>query len=134
MPSRSEHVDELIERTPDWRGSTLAALRELIHDADPQIVEDVKWRRPSNPLGSAVFEHDGIVCVGVILKERVRLSFMEGSKLPDPKGLYNAQLNGKSRGIDFREGDVFDAPALKDLVRAGVALNLAKERPARKKK
>ena len=105
MPSRSELIDEMIAKTPDWRGRKLAMLREIVHAADPDITEDVKWRRPANPIGSAVFEHDGIVCVGVILKERVRLSFMEGASLPDPQGLFNAQLNGKSRAIDFYEGD-----------------------------
>lgn len=128
MPDRSESIDEMIAATPDWRAQTLAHLRELVHEADPDIAEDVKWRRPSNPLGSATFEHNGIVCVGVLLKERVRLSFFEGSKLPDPKGLYNAQLNGKSRAIDFHEGEEIDEAAVVALVRAGVELNLAKGR------
>jgi len=133
MPSRNEGIDEMIAKTSGWRGETLAALREIVHDADPEIVEEVKWRRPSNPMGSAVFEHDGIVCLGVILKERVRLSFGEGSKLPDPKGLFNAQLNGKSRAIDFYEGADLDRDALVALVRAGIALNAAKPRAGRKK-
>lgn len=128
MPDRSESIDEMIAATPDWRAQTLAHLRELVHEADPDIAEDVKWRRPSNPPGSATFEHNGIVCVGVLLKERVRLSFFEGSKLPDPKGLYNAQLNGKSRAIDFHEGEEIDEAAVVALVRAGVELNLAKGR------
>jgi hypothetical protein len=133
MPSRSELIDDMIAMTPDWRGATLARLREVIHAADPDIVEDVKWRRPANPIGSAVFEHDGIVCFGVILKERVRLGFWEGAKLPDPHGLYNAQLEGnKSRAIDFREGDDLRVSALTALIRAGVEHNLTKARPARK--
>jgi len=110
-------------------------LREVIHAADPDIVEDVKWIRPANPIGSAVFEHDGIVCVGVILKERVRLGFWEGAKLPDPQGLYNAQLEGnKSRAIDFHEGDDLSVSALTALIRAGVEHNLTKAKPAREKK
>ena len=87
MLSRSELIDDMITRSPDWRGETLARLREVIHTADPDIVEDVKWRRPANPIGSAVFEHNGIVCVGVILKERVRLVLWEGTSLPDPDEL-----------------------------------------------
>ncbi len=134
MPTRSELIDEMIAKTADWRGETLAKLREVIHVADPEIVEDVRWRRPANPIGSAVFEHDGIVCIGVILKERVRLGFWEGASLPDPEGLYNAQLEGsKSRAIDFREGDELREDALVTLIRAGVALNLAKAKSARKR-
>jgi hypothetical protein len=126
---RTGPVDELIAKTPDWRGAALAKLRKIVHDADPRIAEDVKWRRPSNPLGSAVWEHEGMVCVGIILKERVRLAFSAGASLPDPKRLFNAQLLGRSRAIDVSEGDVLDQPALKALVRAGVAHNLAKARP-----
>lgn len=134
MPSRSELIDEMIAKTPDWRGETLAQLRQVIHAADPDIVEDVKWRRPANPAGSAVFEHNGIVCVGVVLKERVRLSFMEGASLPDPHGLYNAQLEGnKSRAIDFYEGVALPGADLTALIHAGVERNLAKAKPARKK-
>jgi hypothetical protein len=134
MASRSELIDDMIAKTPDWRGATLARLREVIHAADPDIVEDVKWRRPSNPIGSAVFEHAGIVCVGIVLKERVRLSFFDGAQLPDPQGLYNAQLEGKSRGIDFHEGEDLRESALTALIRAGVEHNLAKAKPAGKKK
>lgn len=131
MPERSELVDQLIASATGWRGEMLARLRDVVHAADPDIVEDVKWRRPSNPAGSATFAHNGIVCVGVILKERVRISFMQGSALPDPRGLYNAQLEGKSRAIDFREGDGIDEAALIDIIRAGVALNVAKAKRAR---
>jgi hypothetical protein len=134
MLTRSELIDEMIVKTPDWRGDILAKLREVIHIADPDIVEDVRWRRPTNPIGSAVFEHDGIVCIGVILKERVRLGFWEGASLPDPDGLYNAQLDGgKSRAIDFREGDELREDALVTLIHAGVERNLAKGKPARKR-
>jgi hypothetical protein len=108
-------------------------LREIIHAADPDIVEDVKWKRPANPIGSAVFEHDGIVCIKVILKERVRLGFWEGASLPDPQRLYNAQLaGGKSRAIDFHKGDDLREGALTALIRAAVEHNLAKVKPARK--
>ena len=125
----SELIDDMIAKTPDWRGATLAKLRKIIHDADPDITEEVKWRRPSNPMGVAVFEHNGIVCFGGILKERVRLTLVAGSSLPDPQKLYNAMLNGKSRAIDFYEGDKLNDTAIKALVRAGVEKNLAKMKP-----
>ena len=94
----------------------------------------MKWRRPANPIGSAVFEHKGIVCIVVILKERVRFGFWEGASLPDPHGLYNAPLEGnKSRAIDFYEGDDLEEGELTPLIRAGVERNLAKVKPVRKK-
>jgi hypothetical protein len=131
MPGRSELIDELIAKTPDWRGATLAKLRKIVHAADPEITEEVKWRRPANPMGAAVWEHNGMVCIGVILKERVRLTLVAGASLPDPQNLFNAMLNGKSRAVDVYEGDRLEEAALKDLIRAGVELNLAKARPAK---
>jgi hypothetical protein len=132
---RSGPVDQMIARTSDWRGSTLAKLRKIVHDADPEIEEDVKWKRPGNPLGSPVWTHDSVVCIGVILKERIRLSFPAGSSLPDPRKLFNAQLLGKSRAIDFWQREKLDDRAVKALVKAAVAHNLAKarggKRPAR---
>jgi hypothetical protein len=119
-------VDEQIAKTPDWRGATLAKLRRIVHNADPEIEEDVKWKRPSNPLGSPVWTHHGVVCIGVILKERIRLSFPAGSSLPDPTKLFNAQLLGKSRAIDVWKGEELDHRALKAIIRAGVEHNLAK--------
>ena len=127
--TRAGPVDELTAKTSGWRGAMLAKLRKIIHDADPEIGEDVKWKRPSNPLGSAVWSHDGIVCIGIILKERVRLSFAAGSSLPDPKHLFNAQLLGRSRAIDFAHDEQLDESALKAMVKAAVAHNLAKTRP-----
>jgi hypothetical protein len=126
--TRAGPVDELIAKTPDWRGKMLAKLRTIVRDADPEIAEDVKWKRPSNPLGSAVWSHDGMVCVGIILKERVRLAFSAGSGLPDPKKLFNAQLLGKSRAIDVSQNEKLDERALKAIVKAAVAHNLAKKR------
>jgi hypothetical protein len=120
MPSRSPDVDAIIEATPDERGAILAKLRELVHAADPAIVEAAKWRKPSNPLGAAVFEHDGIVCILIPLKGRVRISFASGASLPDPKKLFNAQLNGISRAIDFPVGGKIHAAGVKALVRAAV--------------
>ena len=120
MPGPSRDVDAIIDAIPDERGVILAKLRDIIHAADPEIVEVVKWRKPSSPLGAAVFEHDGIVCILIPLKGRVRISFVEGAFLPDPKKLFNAQLNGKSRAIDFPVGVKIDAASVKALVRAGV--------------
>ncbi len=129
--TRAGPVDELIAKTPDWRGAMLAKLRKIVRDADPEIAEDVKWRRPSNPLGSAVWSHDGMVCVGIILKERVRLSFSAGSSLPDPKKLFNAQLLGRSRAIDVSQNEKLDERAPKAIVKAAGGHNLAKTRPAK---
>ena len=129
--TRAGPVDELIAKTPGWRGAMLAKLRKIVRGADPEIAEDVKWKRPSNPLGAAVWSHDGMVCVGIILKERVRLSFSAGSSLPDPKKLFNAQLLGKSRAIDLTENEKLDESALKAIVKAAVGHNLAKARPAK---
>src|SRR5260221_12019942 len=122
-------VDELIAMTPDWRGATLATLRKIVRDADPATVEGVKWRRPSNPHGLAVWEAHGVVCIGIVLKERVRLSFVAGSSLADPARLFDAQLNGKSRAIDFWQDTEIDRRALTALVRSAVARNLAKAGP-----
>ena len=131
MKKSSGPADELIAKTPDWRVATLATLREIVRDADPAMVEEVKWRRPSNPNGSAVWEHHGIVCIGIILKERVRLSFVAGSSLADPTKLFDAQLNGKSRAIDFSQDSEITRRALTALIRSAVAHNLAKTGPAR---
>ena len=127
---RSAAVDDLIAQTPGWRGAAIARLRELIRAADPDIVENVKWRKPSNPQGVAVWEHNGIVCAAILLKGRVRLSFFAGASLPDPAHLFNAQLAGKSRAIDFYESDPLNEPALKALARAGVERNLSKAKSA----
>jgi hypothetical protein len=133
MPNASRPIDDMIAKTSDWRGETLGRLRAIVLDADPEMTEDVKWRRPSNPMGSAVWEHNGIVCIGILLKERVRLTLNAGASLPDPKGLFNAQLEGKSRAIDYREGDRLNASALKALIRAGVKHNLAKAKAKAKR-
>ncbi len=132
MPKKTG-VDELVAKTPGWRGATLARLRKIVHEADPEIAEDVKWRRPSNPNGAAVFSRDGMVCVGIVLKERVRLSFAAGASLPDPKKLFNAQLLGKSRAIDFADGEKLDERALKALVRAGVDRNRTKAKTVKRR-
>ena len=134
MPKRNELIDEMIAKTPDWRGTTLAKLRKVIHAADPEIVEEMKWQRPGNPMGAAVWEHNGMVCLGVILKERVRLTMVAGANLPDPQKLFNAMLNGKSRAIDIYEGGKLNEVALKALIKAGVEQNIDKVKPAKARK
>jgi hypothetical protein len=130
MPTHNTVIDEIIENTPGRRGEMMKLLRRLIHEADPDIVEENKWKRPSNSLGTPTFEHNGIVCMVMALKGRVRLTMNDGAALPDPKHLYNAMLNGKSRAIDFPEGSTIDEAAVKAIIRAGVEMQLAK--PAKK--
>ena len=122
----------------DWRGETLARVRALIKQADPEVVEEVKWRKPSNPAGVPVWSHDGIICTGETYKDKVKLTFAKGAALLDPSGLFNSSLDGNlRRAIDIREGDKIDEKALKALIRAAVALNTSARtaaRPARSPK
>jgi len=123
-PSPSALIDARIASLSDWRGETLARVRQLIKEADAQVVEEVKWRKPSNPMGVPVWQHDGIICTGETYKDKVKLTFAKGAALDDPSGLFNSSLDGNvRRAIDFREGDKIDAKALKALIRAAVALN-----------
>ena len=116
----------------DWRGKLLKGIRTLIHEADPEVIEEVKWRKPSNPNGVPVWEHDGIVCTGETYNAAVKLTFANGAALLDPDGVFNASLDGNQRrAIDIHEGDKVDATAFKALVRAAVKLNTDK---AKKKK
>ena len=127
--SPSELIEAQIAQLDDWRGAMLARLRALIREADPEIVEQVKWRKPSNPSGVPVWEHDGIVTTGETYRDKVKLTFASGASLADPAGLFNASLEGSTRrAIDFREDDRIDEEALKALVREAVALNEAKKR------
>ena len=126
--SSSSLIDERIEKMADWRGAMLARLRAVIRKADPDMVEEVKWRKPSNPLGVPVWEHAGIVCTGETYKDKVKLTFAYGASVNDPSGLFNASLDGGTRrAIDFREGDRVDEAALKALVRAAVDLSMSKK-------
>jgi hypothetical protein len=125
-------IDARIKAMGDWRGATLARMRALIKAADPDIVEEVKWRKPSNPNGVPVWEHDGIVCTGETYKAAVKLTFANGAALLDPDGVFNASLDGNQRrAIDIHEGETIDEKAFKALVRAAVAHNVEK---AKKKK
>jgi hypothetical protein len=123
--SPSQLIDARIKEPGDWRGKMLARVRRLIREADPEVVEEVKWRKPSNSmLGVPVWEHAGIICTGETYKSVVKLTFARGASLEDPSGLFNASLDGNvRRAIDFHEGDKIDEKALKALIRAAVALN-----------
>jgi hypothetical protein len=136
-PSPSHLIDARIKSLGDWRGEALARVRGLIREADREVVEEVKWRKPSNPAGVPVWEHDGIICTGETYKDKVKLTFANGAALADPSGLFNSSLDGNvRRAIDIHEGDKIDGAALKALVRAAVALNMPKRaaRPVRAQK
>ena len=121
-------IDAKLAGLGDWRGETLARLRALIHEADPEVEETVKWRKASNPLGVPVWEHAGIICTGELYKDKVKLTFMYGASLDDPAGLFNAGLDGGTRrAIDLREGETVEAEAFRALIRAAVALNVVKK-------
>lgn len=124
MKSASAFIDEKIKGLADWRGKTLAKVRAIIHEADPEIVEEWKWVKPTNP-GTPVFSHGGIVCTGETYKNVVKMTFAKGAALEDPSGVFNSSLDGNvRRAIDIHEGDKLDEAALKNLIRAAVALNL----------
>lgn len=111
----------------DWRGRLLERLRGVITSADPAAIEEIKWRKPSNPAGVPVWSHDGIVCIGETLKSAVRLTFPKGALISDPKNVFNTRLESKSvRAVDFHDGDVVDEPALRRLIREAVRLNRLK--------
>ncbi|MGC2697115.1 MAG: DUF1801 domain-containing protein [Candidatus Angelobacter sp.] len=124
VESASAIIDARIKELGDWRGKMLAKVREIIHQADPEIVEEWKWAKQKSP-GTPVFSHGGIVCTGETYKNVVKMTFAKGSALKDPSGLFNSSLEGNvRRAIDIHEGDKVDEAALKDLIRTAVALNL----------
>ena len=131
VESASKFIDERIVELADWRGKTLAKVRELIHEADPEIVEEWKW------MGTPIWSHDGIVCTGETYKSVVKMTFAKGAALEDPAGLFNSSLEGNvRRAIDIHEGEKINEPALKKLIRAAVALNRegkSKPKPRRMK-
>jgi hypothetical protein len=126
--SPSQLIDDKIAKLGGWRGEALARFRALIKEADPAVVEEVKWRKPSNGmLGVPVWEHAGIICTGETYKDKVKLTFARGAALDDPSGLFNAGLDGGTRrAIDVRDGETMDAEAFKALIRAAVALNTSR--------
>jgi hypothetical protein len=120
----SQQIDERIAELGDWRGETLSRVRELIKEADPEVVEEWKWAKATSP-GTPVWSHDGGICTGETYKSVVKLTFFKGASLSDPSGLFNSSLEGKvRRAIDIKEGDEIDEDALKSLVREAVALNV----------
>jgi hypothetical protein len=125
----SQDVDKKLATLNDWRGALLARLRRLIHEADPDVVEDVKWRKPSNPLGVPTWEHAGIICTGETYKDKVKLTFARGAALQDPEGLFNSSLTGGTRrAIDIGQDAKIDEAAFKALIREAVAVNLAQKK------
>ncbi len=127
--SASQQIDAILKEPGDWRGKKLSQLRALIKKADPAMVEEVKWKKPSRPSGVPVWSHDGIVCVADTLKNAVRLTFPKGAQVKDPKKIFNTRLDSKTvRAIDFHEGEAVDEAALKALILDAVRFNTSKER------
>lgn len=130
----SHLIDAKIKDLSDWRGETLARVRALIKEADRDVIEEVKWRKPSNPAGVPVWEHAGLICTGETYKDKVKLTFANGASLDDPSGLFNSSLDGNvRRAIDIHEGAKINEKAFKALIRAAVALNVS-ARAARSRK
>ena len=124
VESASALIDQKLKKLGDWRAKTLAKVREIIHEADPEVVEEWKWVKATNP-GTPVWSHGGIICTGETYKNVVKMTFAKGAALKDPTGFFNASLDGNvRRAIDIHEGDKIDAAALRNLIRAAVALNL----------
>jgi hypothetical protein len=131
-PAASQLIEEQIRDLGGWRGETLARMRTLILEAAPDVVEEVKWRKPSNPLGVPVWSRNGIICTGETYKDKVKLTFAKGGFFEDPHGLFNSSLDGGTRrAIDIREGEKVDARAFKALVKAAVAVNAPPSKKAK---
>ena len=129
MAGDSDEIDAIVARIDDWRGPVLERMRRLIREADPEAVEEIKWRKPSNPAGVPTWSHHGIICTGETYKGKVKLTFAKGAKLHDPHGLFNGSLGGNTmRAIDIFEGEEVDSAAFKALVREAVALNASTRR------
>lgn len=132
--TRNREVENIIKNVKDWRGDKMSQARNIILEADPDIVEEVKWKKPSNPAGVPVWSHNGIICMGNILKNAVRLTFPKGSMINDPEGIFNTRLDSKTvRGVDYLKGSNIDQNALKELVKEAAKVNLLKP-PAGKRK
>lgn len=121
----SDAVDTKIASLGDWRGAVLARIRHLVKEAVPEVIEEVKWRKPTNPLGVPTWSHAGIICTGESYKDKVKLTFAKGSSLSDPAGLFNASLIGVRRALDIREGEKVNETALKKLFQEAATLNAA---------
>jgi hypothetical protein len=133
--SASALIDARIAALGDWRGQTLARIRAMIRQADPEVVEEAKWRKPSNPMGVPTWSHGGILCTGETYRDKVKLTFAKGASLEDPAGLFNASLTGNARrAIDCFEGEVLDVVAFMALIRAAVALNTSGSAAARSRR
>jgi len=131
--SASALLDDKIKELGDWRGKTLAKVRDIVHQADPEIIEEWKWVKPTSP-GTPVWSHGGIVCTGETYKNVVKMTFAKGAALKDPSGLFNSSLDGNvRRAIDIHEGEKINEAALKNLIRAAVALNLEDKKKAKPK-
>jgi hypothetical protein len=131
--SASERIDERIAELGDWRGKTLSRMRKLVKEADPDVVEEVKWVKPTNP-GVPTWSHDGIICTGETYKAVVKLTYAKGASLPDPTKLFNSSLEGNTRrAIDIHDGETVDAGAFKTLIRAAVAFNASRVKPKPKR-
>ena len=129
VESPSQLIDAKIKQLGDWRGETLSRIRALIKQADPDVVEEIKWRKPSNPAGVPVWSHHGIICTGETYKNHVRLTFAKGASLKDPKGVFNASLEGNAlRAIVIHDGDKIDDKAFKALILAAVNHNMTKQK------
>jgi hypothetical protein len=125
--SAKVRIDTTIAELGDWRGETISRIRKLIHEADPDVVEEVKWVKPSNPAGVPTWSHDGIICTGEVYKAKVKLTFAQGASLEDPNQLFNASLEaGTRRAIDIHEGQQVNGQSFKALVRDAVELNAAR--------
>ena len=123
---RSPDVDAKVASLTDWRGKLLSRIRDLIHEADPEVIEEVKWRKASNPFGVPTWSHAGIICTGETYKDKVKMTFARGAALDDTAGLFNSSLDGSTRrAIDLHEGDTIDELVLKALIREAVALNVS---------
>src|SRR3954451_8271570 len=133
--TKSQEIDKRLAEIGDWQGETLSKMRDLIQEADPDVVEELKWKKAATPSGVPVWSHDGIICTGESYKAAVKLTFAKGASLPDPKKLFNSSLEGNTRrAIDIHEGEQVDARAFKALVKAAIALNRAgKAKPPAKK-
>jgi hypothetical protein len=126
--SDADSIDAKIASLGDWRGATLVRIRRLIKEADPDVVEEVKWRKPSNPMGVPTWSHAGILCTGETYKDKIKLTFARGASLEDPKGLFNSSLTGGTRrAIDIPEGADVDEAAFKALINAAVAENVGRK-------